>query len=150
MVTKAVRMQRKRNDYRQSDEEPLCAPSSAFWRAITLSLFSQAFDDVFWLGNANTLSIVSLLTGCQKRVRLVVLPSLNIVRVFAVSRATGQVTPPHCSCASATGSSSIRNGWLPDIRRFLTCITTYASSWRIHHWQQHLFATFVVLGACIT
>ena len=47
MVTDAVRMQRKRNDYRQSDEEPLCAPGSMATKTITLFLFSQALDDVF-------------------------------------------------------------------------------------------------------
>ena len=39
---------------------------------------------------------------------------------------------------------------LPDISRILTCITADASSRRIHHWQQHVFTTFVILRACIT
>ncbi len=46
MVSKVVRMQRNRNDYRQSDEEPLRAPGSAFRKAITLYLISQAFASV--------------------------------------------------------------------------------------------------------
>ena len=41
----------------------------------------------------------------------------------------------------------ILRGELPGISRVLPCIAAYASSWGIHHWQRHLFTTFVIFRA---